>query len=254
MKTMFLKVTKQWRWRRSHKYDVGIPFGQHEPGVDRHFLNKLCKLDSLEYPLFYQYHYDFYCSSTDDIEDIKDVDREKLFFEYIYHLVADELNVLRVTNVNKFSRKQKIRYDNRKSKLKEFMKFLKKKDKWRISLNIEELIKEFHKEREVYEEQITALEKELKQYRVKPEHKIQITSKNKEVLADLFHQLQELKHWENGQEFLITHSQATWSKIIANYFIEGEDDIPFNTIKKYFGSGKNGDPEKTRRYIVSPKE
>ena len=118
----------------------------------------------------------------------------------------------------------------------------------------EELIKEFHKEREVYEEQITALEKELKQYRVKPEHKIQITSKNKEVLVDLFHQLQGLKHWKNGQEFLITHSQATWAKIIANYFIEGDDVIPFNTIKKYFGSGKNRHPEKIRRYTVSPKE
>ena len=253
MKTKFLKVTANFNFR-AHKYDVGIPLWQHAAGVDRHFLNKICKLDSLEYPLFYQYHYDFYYSSTDDIEDIKDVDREKLFFEYIYHVVADELNVLRVTNVNKFSLKRKTRYDNRKSKLKEFMKLLKKKDKWRISLNIEELIKEFQKEREGYQERITELEKELKQYRVKPEHKIQITSKNKEVLADLFHQLQGLKHWENGQEFLITHSQATWSKIIANYFIEGDDGIPFNTIKKYFGSGKNRDPEKIRRYIVSPKE
>lgn len=221
---------------KPNKYEIGTPVFIRKTHLDRHFLNKIMNLNIEEHSHLYDFHLSHYLK--------REPENEELFFKEIYALLQTYLNLEKNKNALKVYPKEKYQSDQRIKKYKAFIEMLESKDKWAVTsietAKINELIEENKK-----------LKEELEKYRIKPNHKIQIMTNEKEVLIDLFHQIQSLKHWEDkNKDLLITHSQNTWAKIFANYFSEMGEDIPFNTIKKHFGIDEIGKYLNKRQYII----
>src|SRR5699024_875828 len=101
----------------------------HEAILERHFLNKICKIKKKEYKKLYDYHLNFYLGKEKDGA----IKKERRFFLYIYETVAHDLFILDLHGRPRGSSIRKLkRHLNRQLKLTEFMVFLEDINKWGI--------------------------------------------------------------------------------------------------------------------------
>jgi hypothetical protein len=270
MNSIYFKKRKNFDFK-PHKYDLGIPFWQKNSHLDMHFLNKVVELKDGEYENLYDYHKNYYLTSSSE-------GKKEVFFEELFILLDNQIKKELLKDPLKMDSKSKTKWEKRIQKYKSFLAFLKDKEEWDIIKSKEEVawnqIQEINEKLKAKEDEnkilqvennnlfeqlnrktkkIEELELERSKSRVLPQHKICIRFDKKETLIDIFHQLILLEHWNHkkyNDSIFLTQSYNTWAKMISNNFTEGNQDISFDTVKKHFEKTKIGLNIENRHYKI----
>ena len=232
-----------------YTFDIGRPLFWHKEFEDNHVLYRLYHLKESDYPTFYKYHLDYFFNHNEK-------GQEQEFFQHLYGIISDALDELKVKDRYNSNHGTDVR---NKEILKGFMDFMKSIDQWKTDKSKDNIIVEQQEEILKFRNQLGEAKQELKDARkLETADYINITDGYRNTLLDLYLQLQEIK-LPNGKELLLSQTQSVWMKMICKYFREGDQEINFETIRRYFPGDKRepGDkhspiPVKSHLYHIGP--
>jgi hypothetical protein len=155
--------------------------------------------------------------------------------------------------------KNHLRNEREIIRLQKFTAMLISYDRWNIHKSNDAVIA-------LQESEILALKTEVSQLKadrkkataLETEGYINIPEGYRNTVLHLHLQMQELKTPE-GKELMFSQTQSVWMKMICKYFREGDKEINYETIRRYFPSDKRepGDkhadiPAKYRLFTINP--
>jgi hypothetical protein len=216
-------------------YEIGRPLIQNKKVEDNFFLLKLYDLKQEQYPDFYQFHLAHYLKD--------DPNQEEAFFTHVRDITVNRIKHFKRTDP--FSGKYAPNMLSA-TKLENFHKYLQIVDQWNKSKPIEAVINEKDELIKKLKEQVKQLEAQLKEYnKYEAGEKIAINKGSLPVFIDMVLQLQELT-LQNEHRLLRSQTQSPWYKMIAKYFMHGENEIPIDTARNYFPAKKG---EQSAKFI-----
>lgn len=216
--------------KREHPYDIGRPFSWWKSHYDRHYLNILFKLDETELGEFYRYHLDYFLGSNKDAD-------EKEYYHRVREIANDELVVL-VREGKKSSKSGHERNNRKKDRLRTFIAYLDTIDRWNSAKTRDEIIAAKETEIRNLKDQLEATKLELKAARkLETDDYINISKDHLLTFIDLCLQLQDI-NLPDGRELLLSQTQIVWVKIICKHFREDNEEINFDSIRRYFPGDK----------------
>jgi len=211
-----------------HRFEIGNPLIQSRHFSYNHLFKKVYGLSVADYPLFYQYHLDYYLQSN--------ARQEQEFFAHFYRITAERIAYYKMQDP--FSSKQQI-YQSNIAQLESFQSFLHSIDQWHVHQPLESVITEKDQLISSLKARVVFLEEENKQLKeFETSKKIQIRENYLPTFLDLIKQMQELE-LPDGNKLLTSSSQSGWYKMIAKYFLHGSNEIPINTARNYFPAQKD---------------
>lgn len=216
--------------KREHPYDIGRPFSWWKSHYDRHYLNILYMLDERELEAFYRYHLNYFLTVNEGAD-------EEEYYNRVRDIATDELTAL-VREGWQRSRKQHERNNAQKIRLRAFIAYLDSIDRWDSAKTRDEIITAKETEIRNLKDQLETTKQELKAARkLETEDYINISKDHLLTFIDLCLQLQETK-LSDGREMLFSQTQIVWVKMICKYFREDNEEINFESIRRYFPGDK----------------
>ena len=208
-------------------FEIGRPFIQNKKVEDNFFLLKLYSLQEAEYPAFYQFHLDHFLKINPM--------QEEAFFTHVKDTTVNRIKHFKRTDP--FAGKYAANMLSA-TKLENFHKYLQTVDQWNKSKPIEAVINEKDDLIKKLKEQVKQQEAQIKEYnKYEAGEKIAINKGSLPVFIDLVLQLQELT-LPNEHKLVRSQIQSPWYKMIAKYFLHGENEIPIDTARNYFPARK----------------
>jgi len=197
---------------------------------------------------FYQRHLAYYLSHHPD-------GAEEIFFKYFWSLIERQLNVLLNKDIYD---KDHLRNEREITRLQKFKELLISLDHWNIHKSNDAVIAQQDSEIFVLKREVTHLKAALKKATaLETEEYINIPEGHRNAVLHLHLQMQELKTPE-GRELMFSQTQSVWMKMICKYFREGDKEINYETIRRYFPSDKRepGDkhadiPAKSKLFTIN---
>lgn len=222
--------------KREHPYDIGRPFTWWKSHYDRHFLNTLYERAESEFDAFYRYHLEHFLNVNEDVA-------EEEYYNRVRDIATDELVVL-VREGKHPSKSRHERNNREKIHLRAFVTYLDTIDRWHAAKTKDEIIAAKEEEIRNLKAVLDALKVELKAARkLETADYINITKDQLLPFLDLCLQMQEIK-LDDGKELLFSQTQIVWVKIICRYFREDNQEINFDTIRRYFPGDKRNPASK----------
>ncbi|MET3609408.1 hypothetical protein ABIC74_003279 [Mucilaginibacter rubeus] len=132
-------------------------------------------------------------------------------------------------------------------------------DRWNIHKSNDAVIAQQESEIIALKHEVTQLKADLKKSTaLETEGYINIPEGYRNAVLHLHLQMQELTTPE-GKELMFSQTQSVWMKMICKYFREGDKEINYETIRRYFPSDKRepGDkhadiPAKSKLFTINP--
>ena len=216
----------------SDTLDLGNPLSWDRAQFLKHFFKRVFAIPDDRVEEFYQRHLAYYLANHTD-------GTEEIFFKYFWGLIERQLNVL----INKdVYDKNHLRNEREIARLQKFTELLISLDSWNFHKSNDAVIAQQDSEIYVLKQQIHQLRAELKKAAsLEPEGYINVADGYRNTVLYLY--LQELKTPE-GKELMFSQTQSVWTKMICKYFREGDREIKFETIRRYFPGDKKGPGEK----------
>jgi hypothetical protein len=229
--------------------DIGNPVQWDRSQFLKHFFKRVFAISGDRVEEFYQRHLAYYLSHHPD-------GTEETFFKYFWSLIERQLNVLLSKDIYD---KNHLRNEREIAQLQKFTEMLISLDRWNFHKSNDAVIAQQDSEIYVLKQQIHQLKAELKKAASQePEGYINVADGYRNTVLDLYLQMQELKTPE-GKELMFSQTQSVWTKMICKYFREGDREIKFETIRRYFPGDKRepGDkhadiPAKSKLFQVNP--
>jgi len=218
-----------------HRFEIGRPLIQNRSVEDNFFLLKLYALDAAEYQAYYEYHLDDFLKSNPN--------QQEIFFTHVRDITINRIKHFKRTDpfAGKYASNMLCA-----TKLVNFHKYLQSIDMWNKSKPIEAVINEKDELIKRLKEQVKQLEAQIKEYqKYEAGEKITIAKGSLPVFIDLVLQLQELTLPDN-HKLARSQTQSPWYKMIAKYFVHGENEIPVDTARNYFPAKKG---EQSAKFI-----
>ncbi len=248
MKRTYFQHRQRFDFSR-YTFDIGRPLFWPKEYEDNHVLYRLYHLKESDYPIFYKHHLDYFFNHNDNVQ-------EQEFFQHLYSIISDAIDELKVKDRYNSNHGTDVRH---KEILKVFMDFMKSIDQWKTDKSKDTIIAEQQEEILKLKNQLAETKQELKDARkLETVDYINIADGYRNTLLDLYLQLQEIK-LPNGKELLLSQTQNVWMKMICKHFREGDREINFETIHRYFPGDKRDlrgkysrIPEKSRLYHIGP--
>jgi len=222
-----------------HRYDIGILTGLKRGYEDNLFIRKLLDLPEIEYPLYYRHHLEYFLS--------KEQDGEQEFFTYVWQIVQRRIAFI----------EQKDPFHSSHARdtelieiLTRFQKYLRSIDRWNTERTLPEIIAEQYEQIQRQSQEIESLKEELKETRkLETKEFINITEGYVLTFLDLCLKMQDAIIPEEGKELVFSQTQVVWCKMIAKYFKEGNKNVNYETIRRYFPADRKNPGDK---YAVIP--
>lgn len=212
--------------KREHPYDIGRPFSWWKSHADRHFLNNLYILDAGELEAFYRYHLDHFLSKNEGSD-------EKEYYGHVKDIVTDELDSLIKLGWQR-SKKRHERNNAQKARLREFIAYLDGIDRWDGTKTKEEIIAAKETEIRNLKEQLESIKQKLREaQKLDTDDYINIPKDHVLTFLDLCLQLQETK-LPDGRELVFSQTQIVWVKMICKHFRQDNEEINYDSIRRYF--------------------
>jgi hypothetical protein len=211
--------------KRTHPYDIGMPYSWWPGNYDLHFLNNIYERQESEFESFYQYHLEHFLKVNPDSEEVK-------FYKHVRKIIEDGIAKL-IQDDNPNSKAKHERTNIRKEQLRAFTDYLDSIDKWHVRPPLEVLAE---KDATIarLNEQIAKLEKRIRDLnKFEVEQKIRIEEGHLQTVIDLILQLKALRV-PPGRELLRADNKTSYYKMISKYFSLDGKDIPIETVKNYF--------------------
>jgi len=232
------------------RFEIGNLFIQNRSLEDNLFLLKLYQLNETDYPAFYQFHLQYFVKQHPE--------GEEAFFNHVRDVVINRIKHFK--RLDPFGGKYASGLEHTRI-LEAFQQFLTRVDQWNKSKPIEAVMNEKDELINRLKEQIKQLETHIKEYtKYEAGEKIAITKGSLPVFIDLILQLQELT-LPNEHKLVRSQAQSPWYKMIAKYFLHGENEIPIDTARNYFAASKGEKPakfieiaDKDKLFKISPVE
>lgn len=225
--------------RNSHKYDVGVFVGLKKGYEDNLFIKKMLELPELEYGDYYQYHLAYFLD--------KEPQGEHEFYTFVWQVV---LRRMRYTETKDPFRSGHALDTEVLDKLTRFQKYLRSIDRWHTDKTLPEIIADQHEEIKRQGAEIRALEDQLKEARkLETKEFINIPEGYLLTVVDLCLKMQKTLLPDGRNELVFAQKQIVWSKMIAKYFREGDEEISVETVRRYFPA----DPDRPgKKHAVIP--
>jgi uncharacterized coiled-coil protein SlyX len=215
-----------------HKYDVGIFTGLKAGYEDNLFIKILFALPEQEYPAYYQYHLSDFLG--------KEPQGEQEFFSFVWQIVLRRIKYLEIKNPFNSSHALDMEI---LGKLLNFQKYLRTIDQWHTQKTLPEIIADQQEEIRKQQAEIAGLKEELKTAKkLETQEFINIADGYLLSFIDICLQAQEALLPDTGKELVFSQTQIVWSKMIAKYFREGNNEISLETLRRYFPADKNAPP------------
>jgi uncharacterized coiled-coil protein SlyX len=212
-----------------HKYDVGIFTGLKKGYEDNLFIKKLFTLPEQEYVDYYQYHLTYFLG--------KEPQGEQVFFSFVWEVVLIRIRYLETKDPFNSSHATDMEL---LAKLTSFQKYLRSIDQWNTQKTLPEIIADQQEEIRKQQAEIATLKEDLKAARkLETDDYINIADGYLLSFLDICLQTQEALLPDNSKELVFSQTQIVWSKMIAKYFREGNNEISLETIRRYFPADKN---------------
>jgi hypothetical protein len=229
--------------------DIGNPLTWDRSQFLKHIFKRLFAISGDRIEEFYKRHLAYYLANHAD-------GTEEIFFKYLWGLIERQLNVLMGKDVYD---KNHVRNEREIEQLQKFTGLLISLDRWNIHKSNDAVIAQQDSEIHVLKQQVIQLKAELKKATsLETEDYINITYGHRNTVLDLYLQMQELKT-PAGKEIMLSQTQSVWTKMICKYFREGDKEIKFETIRRYFPGDKRdpGDkhadiPVKSKLFEIKP--
>jgi len=229
--------------------DIGNPLQWDRSHFLKHFFKRVFAIREDRIDEFYQRHLAYYLSRHTD-------GTEEIFFKYFWSLIERQLKVLLGKDVYD---KNHIRNEREIIRLQKFTTTLISLDRWNIHKSNDAVIAQQESEIIALKHEVTKLKADLKKVTaLETEGYINIPEGYRNAVLHLHLQMQELKTPE-GRELMFSQTQSVWMKMICKYYREGDKEINYETIRRYFPSDKRepGDkhadiPAKSRLFTISP--
>lgn len=214
--------------------DIGNPMQWDRSQFLKHFFKRVFAIPGDRIEEFYQRHLAYYLANHTD-------GTEEIFFKYFWGLIERQLNVLLGKDVYD---KNHLRNEREIARLQKFTEMLISLDRWNFHKSNDAVIAQQDSEIYVLKQQILQLKAELKKAAsLEAEGYINVADGYRNAVLDLYLQMQELKTPE-GKELMFSQTQSVWTKMICKYFREGDREIKFETIRRYFPGDKREPGEK----------
>ena len=124
-------------------------------------------------------------------------------------------------------------------KLMQFQKYLRSIDQWNTQKTLPEIIADQEEEIRKQQVEIAGLKEDLKTAKkLETQEFINIADGYLLSFVDICLQAQEALLPDTGKELVFSQSQIVWSKMIAKYFREGNNEISLETLRRYFPGNK----------------
>ncbi|MEO5892370.1 MAG: hypothetical protein ABIQ31_19130 [Ferruginibacter sp.] len=216
-------------------FEIGRPLFQNKKLEDNFFLLRLYELKQYQYSEYYQFHLKDFLKNYPF--------QQQAFFTHVRDITINRIKYFKRTDP--FASKYATNMLSA-SKLENFYKYLQSVDEWYNSKPIEAVISEKDELIKQLKEQVKLLEAQVKAYnKYEAGEKIAINKGSLPVFIDLVLQLQELT-LPNEHKLVRSQTQSPWYKMIARYFIHGENEIPIDTARNYFPANKS---EQSAKFI-----
>ena len=233
-----------------HRFEIGHPLIQNKKLEDNLFLLKLYQLAENEYPTYYQFHLDVYLKANPS--------GEEPFFNHVKDAVINRIKHFK--RLDPFGGKYASGLEHTRI-LESFQQYLATIDRWNKRGPLETLIDEKEALIARLKAQIEQMESQLATLnKYEAGEKIVITKGYLPAFIDLVRQLQELT-LPGGSRLLSAQAQSPWYKMIAKYFLHGENEIPIDTARNYFPAQKQDKPakfitiaEKDKLFKIKPED
>lgn len=208
-----------------HKYDIGIFTGLKKGYEDNLFIKKLFTLPEQEYAAYYLYHLG------------KMQQGEQEFFSFVWQIVLRRIMYIEIKDPFNSSHALDMEI---LEKLLHFQRYLRSIDQWNTQKTLPEIIADQQEEIRKQQIEIAGIKEDLKEAR-KLETKEFINIADGYLLSflDICLQAQEALLPDSGKELVFSQTQIVWSKMIAKYFREGNNETSFETIRRYFPADKS---------------
>jgi len=217
-----------------HTLDIGNPISWDRSQFLKHFFKRVFAIDGDRLDEFYQRHLAYYLANHSD-------GTEEIFFKNFWALIERHLKVLMSKDVYD---KNHVRNEREIWRLQKFTELLISLDRWNFHKSNDAVIAQQDSEIHVLKQQIIQLKAELKKATsLETEDYINIANGHRNAVLNLYLQMQELKS-PDGKELMLSQTQSVWTKMICKYFREGDREIKFETIRRYFPGDKREPGEK----------
>ncbi|MEO6524627.1 MAG: hypothetical protein ABIN91_23280 [Mucilaginibacter sp.] len=214
--------------RHSHKFDIGVFIGLKKGYEDNLFIKKLFTLPIREYAEFYQYHLIYFLG--------KEAQGEQEFFSFVWQVVLRRIRYIEIKDPFNSSHALDMEM---LEKLIQFQKYLRSIDQWNTQKTLPEIIADQQEEIRKQQLQIAELKEDLKTARkLETQEFINIADGYLLSFIDICLQAQEALLPDTGKELVFSQTQIVWSKMIAKYFREGNNEISLETLRRYFPGNK----------------
>jgi hypothetical protein len=229
--------------------DIGNPLTWDRSQFLKHFFKRVFAIDENRLDEFYQRHLAYYLAYHAD-------GTEEIFFKYFWGLIERQLKVLMGKDVYD---ENHVRNEREIERLQKFTELLISFDRWNFHKSNDAVIAQQDSEIYALKQQILQLKADLKKATaLETEGYINIPDGYRNTVLHLYLQMQELKTPE-GKELMFSQTQSVWTKMICKYFREGDKEINYETIRRYFPSDKRepGDkhadiPVKSKLFTINP--
>ncbi|HEY2581197.1 MAG TPA: hypothetical protein VGI43_05305 [Mucilaginibacter sp.] len=212
-----------------HKYDIGIFVGLKKGYEDNLFIKKLFTLPEHEYTDYYKYHLSYFLG--------KEPLGDQEFFTFVWQIVLIRIKYIETKDPFNSSHATDMEL---LAKLTTFQKYLRFIDQWNTERTLPEIIAAQQEEIRKQQVQIDGLKEDLKAARkLETQEFINIADGYLLSFIDICLQAQEALLPDTGKELVFSQTQIVWSKMIAKYFREGNNEISLETIRRYFPADKN---------------
>ncbi|HEY8660573.1 MAG TPA: hypothetical protein VIL78_16170 [Hanamia sp.] len=215
--------------RNPHKYDVGVFIGLKKGYEDNLFIKKLLALPEPEYADYYQYHLTYFLE--------EEPRGEQEFFSFVWQIVLRRIRYIEIKDPFNSSHALDMEI---LEKLLHFQKYLRSIDQWNTQKTLPEIIADQQEEIRKQQLEIAGLKEDLKAAKkLETQEFINIADGYLLSFLDICLQTQEALLPDNGKELVFSQTQIVWSKMIAKYFREGNNEISWETVRRYFPADKN---------------
>jgi len=229
--------------------DIGNPLQWDRSHFLKHFFKRVFAIPEDRIDEFYQRHLAYYLSRHTD-------GTEEIFFKYFWSLIERQLKVLLGKDVYD---KNHLRNEREIIRLQKFTTMLIALDRWNIHKSNDAVIAQQESEIIALKHEVTQLKADLKKSTaLETEGYINIPEGYRNTVLHLHLQMQELTTPE-GRELMFSQTQSVWMKMICKYFREGDKEINYETIRRYFPGDKRdpGDkhadiPAKAKLFTINP--
>jgi hypothetical protein len=204
--------------------DIGNPLSWDRSQFLKHFFKRVFAIPEERIAEFYQRHLAYYLANHADGTD-------EIFFKYFWSLIERQLNVLLDKDIYD---KNHLRNEREIERLRKFTEALIPLDQWNFHKSNDAVIAQQDSKIHVLEQQVIQLKADLKKATtLETEDYINIRAGYAHTLFDIILQLQDIK-LPNNDSLLYPATQIVWRRMICKYFREGNNEINFNSIHRYF--------------------